>query len=577
MIGRGIDGMKKGRGILILFIGWLLWGGMHCAGQEKEGNDDYQYALIEAVKQKNLGNFSEAVKLYGLVIGDKPDCAVAYYELGTIYLMSQQPDLARENLEKAYSLDPANQWYTLAYANALGAVEDYETLAGILKEKHKSDPDEVEWEYQLATVYFAQGKVGKSIRLLEGIEKERGFSEKITLLKASIYESEENYDLARQEIEKVMNLFPETIQFRIAAAELSMKSGMEEDAAEYYLEILEIDSTNIFALTNLTDYYRKKEDYRSSFRYLASSFRSDQIDLKRKMAIMSYYLSDEKFLQNYPDELENLVQVFLEVYPGESDGRLMATEFYIAVRRYKEAYFELKTYLESNRGSYPIYMQAILLANAASLNEELILISGQALGYYPDSVDIRFFRGIGYYDKGDYELLIENFKGISFKGFSAIEYASQARMLYAEAFYRLEDFARSDSLFEALIADEPDNFTVLNNYSYYLAERGAKLERAREWSKRAITNNPGNATFLDTYAWVLFKLKKFDEAEQYILDALQKGGENDPEVNEHAGDIQMALESYKIAEAYYRKAILLGGDQDNLEEKIERIKSTGDE
>ena len=569
--------MKKGRGIIILFMVWLLWSGALCRGQENEGNDDYQYALIEAVKQKNLGNFSEAVKLYGLVIGEKPDCAVAYFELGTIYLMSQQPNLARENLEKAYSLEPGNQWYTLAYANALGAVEDYETLTEILKEKHKSDPDEVEWEYQLATAYFAQGKAGKSIRLLEGIEKERGFSEKITLLKASIYESEENYDLARQEIEKVMNLFPETIQFRIAAAELSLKSGREEDAAEYYLEILEIDSTNIFALTNLTDYYRKKEDYRRSFKYLASSFRSDQIDVKRKMAIMSYYLSEEKFLQNYPGELENLVKVFLEVYPAEWDGRLMATEFYIAVRRYREAYFELKTYLDSNRGSYPIYMQAILLANAASLNEELILISDQALGYYPDSVDIRFFRGIGYYDKGDYALLIENFNGISFEGFSVNEYASQARMLYAEAFYRQGDFGRSDSLFEALISDEPDNFTVLNNYSYYLAERGAKLERAREWSKRAITNNPNNATFLDTYAWVLFKLKEYDEAEQYILDALQKGGENDPEVNEHAGDIQMALKSYKVAEAYYRKAILLGGEQENLEQKIERLKSTGDE
>ncbi len=131
--------------------------------------------------------------------------------------------------------------------------------------------------------------------------------------------------------------------------------------------------------------------------------------------------------------------------------------------------------------------------------------------------------------------------------------------------------------FELLIAEDPDNYMVLNNYSFYLAERGTNLKRAKEWSKTAITNNPENATFLDTYAWVLFKLEEFGEAEKYILNALEKGGMNDPEVNEHAGDIQVALESLEIAKSYYQKAIILGGNRANLEEKIEDIKRVRDE
>jgi Tfp pilus assembly protein PilF len=141
-------------------------------------------------------------------------------------------------------------------------------------------------------------------------------------------------------------------------------------------------------------------------------------------------------------------------------------------------------------------------------------------------------------------------------------------MLYAEAYYRLEDYPKSDSLFEMLIQEDPENYMVLNNYSYYLAERGEKLEQAREWSQKATWNNPDNATFLDTYAWILFKQEHYDEAEKYILKALEKGGKNDPEVNEHAGDIQVALGSYEVALSYYRNAILLGGDKTRLEEKI---------
>ena len=546
-------------------------------GQETGGNNDYQYALIEAVKQKNLGNISEAVKLYRLVIKEKPDCDVAHYELGTIYLLSNQLELARKSLGTAYTLDPGNQWYTLAYLNSLGAGEDYDEIEKILKEKIKNEPEEVEWEFQLATVYYSKGKAKKAIRLLEAIEKERGFSEKVTLQKASIYEEEQEYELARREIEKVMVLFPEALQFRIVAAELCLKSGNEERAATYYKEILEIDSTNIFALTNLTDFYRKKEDYPNSFMFLARSFQNPTIDVKRKKAILSYYLTEEKYVNQFPDDLDKLVQVFVEMHPEDPEGRLLATDFYIDRRDYGRAYDQLDNYLEFHTGNYPIYMQAILLANAASLNRELVNVSGRAMEIYPDSADIRFFRGVGLYELGTYQLLLDNFKGISWDRFSAIEYRMQAKMLVAEAHYRLEDFAESDSLFEALIEEDPGNDVVLNNYSYYLAEREVKLNKAKSWSQQAIRNNPENSTFLDTYAWVLFKLKDFEEAEKYIMDALEKGGKNDPEVNEHAGDIQVALKSFEVARSYYMKAIILGGRKEKLEKKIESIRDLKNE
>ncbi len=569
--------MKKGAVIGLLVLGMLFSGTLVGWSQKGEKNQDYQYALIEAVKQKNLGHMAEALKLYNLVIKEKPDCDVAYFEAGTIYLMTNQVELARKNLAKAYIIDPDNQWYTIAYINALGAQEAFDKVVEILKEKMKNDPGNVEWEYQLASAYFAMGKSGKSIRTLEKIEKEKGFSEKITLLKASVYESEEKYEQAREEIEKVMVIFPEAIQFRIVAAELCMKNGKEAAAAAYYKEILEVDSMNIFALTNLTDYYRKTEDYSQSFNYLAMSFRSEQVDVKRKLAILSYYLSEEKYVTNYASELSEVIEEFAQAQPDENDLRLLAADFYIQTRMYDRSYFHLKHYLEKNRGSYNIYMQTIMLANASSLDEELIEITGRALEYYPDSADIRFFRGVGLYEKGDFKELIVNFKDVSADQYSSEEYVSQSKMLIAEAYYRINDFPQSDSLFESLIQEDPGNYMVLNNYSYYLAERGDHLTKAKELSYTVVKNNPDNATFLDTYAWVLYKLEAYEEAEKYILNALEKGGENDPEVNEHAGDIQLALKSYEIAQSYYLKAIILGGDKARLEKKIETVKGSRNE
>ncbi len=566
------------RGVIFgLVMVMVLFSYQESLGQQEDGSNDYQYALIEAVKQKNLGNFSEAVKLYKLVIKERPTCQVAYYELGGIYLMSNQVDLAISNLKMAYDMDPENQWYVLAYLNALEAGKKFDEMEDILKEKISDDPEEVEWAYQLATVYFNQDKPNKAIKTLEMIEEERGFSEKVTLLKASIYESTEEYELALIELKKVMDIFPEAIQFRIVAAELCMKNGKEDEAAQYYLEMLELDSTNIFALTNLTDYYRKKGDYLSSFRYLSNSFASESIDARRKMAILSYYLSEKTFINDYPDELSKLLEVLIAVHPEEYDARLLASDFYIQTKDYDKAYWNLRAYIGKGGSSYPLYMQAVLLANAGGLTQELLNITGEAMVNYPDSLDIRFFRGLGLYTQGEHQALIDNFEGISLDGFSSAEYSSQSRMLLAEAYYRLENYVKSDSIFESLIQNEPDNYMVLNNYSYYLAERGEKLAEAKQWSRKTIDNNPDNATFLDTYAWVLYKIGEYEEAEKYILMTMEKGGENDPEVNEHAGDIQVALNSPDIARAYFQKAILLGGEKQKLEDKIKYLDEKGNE
>jgi tetratricopeptide (TPR) repeat protein len=562
--------MKK-RKVTGLLIGLILSFSFVALGQEEQSNREYQYVLIEAVKQKNIGNLSEAIKLYGMVIKDRPDCAVAYYEIGSINLATNKLELARTNLETAYNLDNENEWYTTAYLNVLGALKEYDEAVKILKEKIKSDSETTEWEFRLAVNYFSMGKSEKAIRILDRIEKEKGFSEKITLLKASIYEEDGSYNLAREEIEKVMKIFPEALQFQIAAAELCMRSGDNDAAADYYMKILDVDSLNIFALTNLTDYYREKDDYKNSLKYLAKSFASDQIEPDRKVAILSYYLSDEELVKKYPEELGNVIEVLSVTHPDLSDIRLLAADFYIQTRNYEKAYGHLKRYLELQKGTYNIYMQAIMLANAASLDQEVISTADKALELYPDSTDIRFFKGLALYQEGNFAALLDNFKGIRMEEYSSDEYAAQVRLLRAEAYYRTGDYEKSDSIFESLIMEDPGNYTAMNNYSYYLAERGEKLDKAKEWSFNVIKNNPDNATFLDTYAWVLFKLRSFEEAEKYILTALEKGGQNDPEVNEHAGDIQMALRSYKVARSYYLKAILLGGNRDKLEKKIEKL------
>ncbi len=81
-------------------------------------------------------------------------------------------------------------------------------------------------------------------------------------------------------------------------------------------------------------------------------------------------------------------------------------------------------------------------------------------------------------------------------------------------------FADSDKAYDKALAMEPDNAGTLNNYAYYLSVRNEQLEKAERMSKRSLELAPGAATYMDTYAWILFREEKYAEARIWIEKAL---------------------------------------------------------
>ncbi|MCF8345678.1 MAG: tetratricopeptide repeat protein [Bacteroidales bacterium] len=539
-----------------------------------QSNTNYRYALIEAVKQKNLGNIPGAIELYKMVLKENDSVAVAHYEIGTLYAATGRLEEAVNHLETSYLLDVDNEWYFRSYIEVLVLLEEFHIAEKLLKEKISIERKPVEHMYTMANVYMLAGKTGKALRLLNKMEKRWGFSDKITLLKANIYEKKGKFKKALEEVDRMIAVFPESVEFRVVAAEMALKCSMDDLASEYYSSVVELDSLNVYALTNLTDYYREKGALEKSFYYLNKSFQIDEIEYERKMAILSYYLSDPDIMQSYGDELEMLISTMLKQYGNKLEIRLFVTDFYIERRDYEKALKALKPLLVNGDATkYEFWRQGILLANAIRNNKEMFHIASDALEAFPDSNEVRYFKGIAAYELGKYEELVNTFSEPGIEVFENEELRSQVKTLLAEGYYRLKDYHRSDSLFRAILREEQDNFMVMNNFSYYLALREESLEDALKMSEKAILHEPENGTFLDTYAWVLYKLERYNEAEHYIHKALKFGGENDPDVNEHAGDIFRKLGNVSMAISFYEKAVILGGNAITINNKIKEIKS----
>jgi tetratricopeptide (TPR) repeat protein len=100
-----------------------------------------------------------------------------------------------------------------------------------------------------------------------------------------------------------------------------------------------------------------------------------------------------------------------------------------------------------------------------------------------------------------------------------------------------------------------------------LADRGEQLKYALQLIERALELSPDNAAYIDSYAWVQFKLGNYELA----LTELKKAVDllnNDAVIYEHLGDVYNAMGNRAEAERNYRRALEISPDSINIEEKL---------
>ena len=86
-------------------------------------------------------------------------------------------------------------------------------------------------------------------------------------------------------------------------------------------------------------------------------------------------------------------------------------------------------------------------------------------------------------------------------------------------------------------------------------------------SKQCVELSPGQSTYQDTYGWVLYKLKRFAEAKEWLVKAVEADG-NSPVILEHYGDVLYQLGQKVGALEYWEKAKNAGGNSELLNKKV---------
>lgn len=101
-----------------------------------------------------------------------------------------------------------------------------------------------------------------------------------------------------------------------------------------------------------------------------------------------------------------------------------------------------------------------------------------------------------------------------------------------------DDAART---FKRCLELKPDFHPALNYLGYMWADEGVNLEEARQLIQKAVDLEPKNPAYLDSLAWVLYKLDQPHLALTHMEEALKHQEEPDATLFDHLGDIHLAI------------------------------------
>lgn len=121
------------------------------------------------------------------------------------------------------------------------------------------------------------------------------------------------------------------------------------------------------------------------------------------------------------------------------------------------------------------------------------------------------------------------------------------------------------------LAIKPDFDQALNHLAYTWVEQGIHLAEARRMIEQALRTDPENPAYLDSLAWVLFRLGKPQEALPQIEKASKLMPELDPTVEDHLGDILSAVGRTAEAKAAWERSVKIEKNE-KIQKKIDTAK-----
>ncbi len=542
---------------------------------------EQQAIFISGVQAYLLGNSQEAITRFNEVLRMNPKNDAALYELSRIAFESKNMDKAIEFATKAIEINPNNEFYYQYLAEAKGEKNDYAGAAKIYEKLIKLKPKEYDYYYDWAYMLSKAEKYSEAIDVYNLLESKIGVQEELVFQKQPLFIKQGKIEESVQDIEKLVKAYPEELRYIGLIGEVYQANKMYDKAIKSYNRILEKDADNSEALMSIAETYRKMGDTKKHDEFIQKIFKNEHIDIDTKILTFIPYIERLSKDTSSNEEVLKMADMLVEMYPNDVKTITARADVLYNIGKKKEAQAAYIKAIALNDVPNTVWIQLYILDAELEDYDHLIDITKQGIQKNPNDPFGYFYHALAQQQKNNNQaaadVLLKSFEVKRAMADDLTVYTPQLTLqmliTLGDVSFQLKNYERADSSYEAALEIDPNNATVLNNYAYYLSERNTKLEKAERMSKKSNLLEDNNSAFLDTYAWIMYKMKNYKEALVWIEQALElPDAQNRAELLTHYGDILFKLGEVDKAISQWEKAMGKGGDKITLENRIKNSK-----
>lgn len=533
----------------------------------------YQQLYLESVCQREAGNKVAQYRLLERAVKVNPNGAEAYFDLAQMAARTAMPVPILQYLAKAHSLVPSNKDYTFEYARCLLSSVDERGIELMTTLTHDEEMREDAY-MELCSYFQWQQDYDGLCQTLEQWRPIKADDEFISSRKLYSAMSLGRLDEALLIADTLMQRNPaHAMQYKVTKGEILLGLNREQEALDIYHTLDADEATNPGAQILLYKYALKTSDKQLESQILRNIIVNPDMAMHTREAALHQYM--ESAPANGREGRRDTLLTLLLPLP-ETDATLFADMLaQLSKEDTPDSLYMLvfNKMLEINPADEyaRISLMQIALRNDDYTEVERLCTDG--LKENPKQPLFYFFGGAGMMTAKNYEEALQLFeRGRQYiSSDTNTELVSSYYGSYGDALHQLGRNAEAYAMYDSALVYNNGNEMCLNNYAYFLALDNEQLDKAERMSAYTVESRPEEATFLDTYAWILFLKGDYEKAREYIDKALQHIADREEDDNsslyDHAGDIYYHLGLTAVAVGYWQEALKMNPENADLIKK----------
>lgn len=529
--------------------------------------------FLKAVQQREKGNTDSALMLIDSCLQLNPNSAAAHFIRAEYHASQDRDTLALRDYEAAATLEPNNDTYQERVAQMYIGTGDFAKATEAYEKLYKGHRDRDDVLGILVQLYRQQKDYDKMLDAINRLEQIDGESDQLSLMRMNAYELKGDAKGAYTTLKGLADSHPNDPNFKLMLGNWLMQHKRQEEAFNIYTSVLKAEPNNAMAQSCMYDYYNATGRDAQAKEMMDKLLLGKETPSDTRIEFMRNAIQQNEKSGGDSTQITKLFKQVQQVVPRDT-----------TVAQLKAAYYTLKKFPKDSIDNALTQLLRLQPDNAGARIQliqgkwpsqdwkAISLLSEPGMLYNPKELAFYFFTGLSrYYLKDDDGALDALKKGTAFiNDQSNPDIVSDLYSIVGEIYHSKGLKQEAYAAYDSCLQYKPDNIGTLNNYAYFLSVDGANLEKAEQMSAKAIAAEPKNATYLDTYAWVLYKLGRYAEAKIYIDQTLKFSTDStsDNTLYDHAAEIYAKLGDYKSAASFCEQAIKHGGDAKALEKKI---------